>query len=550
METATNVTTPRKSYKKPLLIVGAAAVLVLGGLGTAYAKLDMFKSAKTIYLQSEAESMLKFSDDISQAYGKYEDYMKPYLEKPVHSTTELSDINLDATIPDPQAQKILDLLKDAKLVMQSNIDEQKHQQSGNVEVHLKDKKLATLEYFMNDTLVGFRLPEFYAKYGYVDLKDRDALQQKLGQDLPKRFVTYNDLYNAISIKQDEVKSVLTPYATLYANSLKDSQVTLKKDVAFSEEGFQASTREVTVSFTEEEARSLATQIVEKAKADQKLFDMIYTRYHNVSTLMKDSGYEVEEELSKEEFKKNYDQGFDDMLKDLKDHTSTSKEQLKMVVLINDDHQIVSRKLLFTGESGNEEQVFWNNVAYQNGTDSYYRYTIFDPEDAKNGEFSVTYKASEKGSKTTGTVGVLFKDEAKNTLDFKTNFETTKEDKKESGTYNFTLSFQDEFEPQPVSLSGSVAVSETKTDSSVDSEGTVKVNFDNPAPDMPKGLSFKLKSKAEFGKPLEIPAMSADNSINFATVTDEQMMGIQQEVGIAAEKFMQENAELVQQFMMP
>ncbi|MDF2679320.1 MAG: hypothetical protein K0R47_510 [Brevibacillus sp.] len=550
METATNVTTPRKSYKKPLLIVGVAAVVVLGGLGTAYAKLDLFKSAKTIYLQSEAESMLKFSDNVSQAYGKYEDYMKPYLEKPVHSTTELSDINLDATIPDPQAQKVLDLLKDAKLVMQSNMDEQKHQQSGNVEVHLKDKKLATLEYFMKDSLVGFRLPEFYSKYGYVDLKDREALQEKLGQELPKRFLTYNDLYSAVSIKQDEVKSILTPYALLYANSLKDSQVTINKDASFSEEGFQASAREVTVSFTEEEARTLATQLVEKAKADQKLFDLIYTRYHNVSTLMKDSGYEVEEELSKEEFKKNYDQGFDDMLADLKDNTSTSKEQLKMVMLIDNDHQILSRKLLFTGEKGNEEQIFWNNVAYTNGGDSYYRYSMLNPEDAKNSELSVTYKASEKSGKTTGTVGVMIKEEAKNTMDFKTNFETTKEDKKESGTYNFTLSFQDEYQPQPVSLSGNVAVTETKTDSSIDSEGTVKLTFDNPTPDMPKGLSFKLKSKAEFGKPLEIPAMSADNSINFATVTDEQMMGIQQEVGVAAQKFMADNAELVQQFMMP
>ncbi|WNC15290.1 DUF6583 family protein [Brevibacillus brevis] len=548
METQVNVNAPRKSFKKPLLIIGAAAVVVLGGLGTAYAKLDLFKSAKTIYLQSEAESMLKFSDNVSKVYGEYEDYMKPYLEKPVHSTTELSDITIDAAVSDPQAQKVLDLLKNAKLVMQSNIDEQKKQQSGNVEVQLEGKKLATLDYFINDTVFGFRLPEFYSKYGYFDLKDREALQQKIGQDLPKKFTTYRDMYNAVAFKQDEVKSVLTPYALIYANSLKDSQVTMKKDVSFSEEGFQSSAREVTVSFSEEEARSLAKQIAEKAKSDQQLFDLIYTRYHNVASLLADSGYEVNE-LSKEEFKKEYDKGLDDMLADLKKEGSNSKEQLKMVMLIDGDHQILSRKLYFTGDQNNEEQVFWNSVSYEKGADSYYRYSFHDPEDSKRNELTVTYKASEKSGKTNGTVTVTAKESDTPMFDLKTTFETSKEDKKESGKYDFTVLFADEYEPKPVTFSGNVTMSETKTDNGIDSEGDVKINFNDPSPDMPKGMSFKVKAKQEFGKPLEIPAMSADNSINVATVTDEQMMEVQQEVMESLQKFATEHQDLVQLFSM-
>lgn len=549
METIPNVNPPRKSLKKTLLIAGAAAVVVLGGLGTAYAKFDLFKSAKSIYLQSEAESMMKLSADVSKAYGEYEAYMKPYLEKPVYSTTELSEITLDATIPDPQAQKVLDLLKNAKIVMQSNIDEQKNQQAGNLEIHLKDKKLATIEYFLNDTLMGFRLPEFYSKYGYVDLKDRDAIKEKLGEELPKRFLTYRDLYDAVSFKQDEVKSILTPYALLYAGNIKDSQVTINKEASFSEEGFQASAREITVTFTEEEAKALATQIAEKAKADQKLFDLIYTRYNNVSTLMKDSGYPVEE-ISKEEFKKNYDQGFDDLLADMKSSDTNSKEQLKMVMLVDGDHQILTRKLLFTGKENKEEQLFWDSVAYKKGADTYYRYSLHNPEGVNSEEMSFTYKAAEQNGKTVGKFGILMKETQNPVLDFNTTFEVTKQDKKETGVYDFKVAFEDEYSAQPVSVSGNVTLSETVTDNGRDSEGSIKLNFDNPTPDMPKGMSMKLKSKQEFGKALEIPAMTADNAINLATITDEQMMEIQQEAGVAAQKFMAENAELVQQFMMP
>ncbi|MDN4094943.1 hypothetical protein QYF48_19320 [Brevibacillus agri] len=548
METTTNVNPPRKSLKKPLLIAGAAAVVILGGLGTAYAKFDLFKSAKTIYLQSEAESMLKFSSDMSKAYGEYEDYMKPYLDKPVHSTTELSDITVDAALPDPQAQKVLELLKSAKIVMQSNIDEQKNQQQGNFEVHLKDKKLATIEYFLNDTQFGFRLPEFYSKYGYMDLKDRDALNQKFGQELPKRFLTYRDLMEAVRISQDEVKSTLTPYAMLYAESIKDSQVTINKDASFTEEGFKESAREITVTFTEEEAKALATKLAEKAKADQKLFDLIYTRYHNVSTLMADSGYAVEE-ISKEEFKKNYDQGFDDLLKDINDSTTESKEQLKMVVLVDGDHQILSRKLMFTGKDNKEEQLFFSGIAYQKGADRFYRYALHNPEDPKNGELSYTYKATEQNGKTNGKLSVIVKDNEQPALDLATTFESVKEGQKVTGKYDFALVVADEYS-EPVALNGNITVSETTTDNGRDSDGSVKINFDNPTPDMPKGFSLKVKSKQEFGKALEIPAMTADNAINLANLTDEQMMEIQQEAGTAAQKFMQENAELVQQFMMP
>ncbi|KMZ43111.1 MULTISPECIES: DUF6583 family protein [Bacillales] len=549
METATNVNPPRKSKKKAWLIAGAAAVVVLGGLGTAYAKYDLFKSAKTIYLQAEAESMMKFSSDVSKAYGEYQDYMKPYLEKPVHSTTELSDIALDATIPDPQAQKILDMLGKAKIVMQSNIDEQKNQQSGNLEVHLQDKKLASLEYFMNDSVMGFKLPEFYSKYAYMDLKDRDALKQKLGgEELPKRFISYSDLNEAINFNQDELKTIMTPYALLYADSIKDTQVSIKKDVSFSEDGLKEDAREITVTFNAQEGAALTKQIAEKAKADQKLFDLIYSRYHNVATLMLDSGYKVEE-ISKEEFKKDYEQAFDDIIKDTEDTNAKSTEQLKMVVLVNSDHQILSRKLL-VDDKGKKDQLVYSSVSYDKGAETYYRYSLHNLSDQQNGEMSFTYRATGEKDKTKGKFSILMKETDQPILDLSTTFETTKQDKKTTGKYDFALVAADEYSSNPVALTGNVTVNETKTDNGVDSDGTVKVNFSNPTPDMPKGFSFKLKSKAEFGKALEIPAMTADNSVNFATATDQQMMEAQQEVMQNADKFMNEHAELVQQFMMP
>lgn len=547
METSTRVSPPRKKSKKMMLGIGAAVVIVLAGLGTAYAKFDLFKSAKTIYLQAEAASMLHVSTEVSNAYAEYEAYMKPYLEQPVHSTTEISDIALDAEIPDPAAQAVLDLLNSAKIIVNSHVDEQKGQQSGNVELHLKGKPLTSLSYFRNDTLFGFQLPDFYSKYAYLDLKDRDALRETWGEEFPKRFVTIGDLFQAVKFEQDEVKNALAPYALLYADSLKDSQVSINKNAIFHEEGYETSVKEITVSFTQEEASALLKQIAEKAQADETLFTLLYTRYSNLATLMDDSGYDVEV-ISKEDFKQEYDRFFADMIEEVQAGTKT-EEQLKMVVLVDSNNRIVSRKLYFTGEQGNQEQVLWNSVAFQNGADTYHRYSLHDPSNHTDNVITVTYKETEQSGKTNGTLSLLFLEETVPQLDFNTTFETTQKEQTEDGTYSFTLSVQDESTGKPISLSGTITSSVTKTNSGRQSAADVTLNFDQATPDMPKGVSVTVNVTEEFGKPLEIPAMSAENSVNLATLTEEQMMEMQEELGISMQQFMDNNAVLFEDFMM-
>ncbi|USG66270.1 hypothetical protein NDK47_02750 [Brevibacillus ruminantium] len=547
METSTQVTPPRKSSKKMWIIAGVAGIAILGGLGTAYAKLDLFKSPKAIYLEAEANNLKQMADDLSRSFEEYEAYVKPYLDQPVHSTMELSQFQIDADMPDPESQVVLDLLKTAKLVVQSQSDEQKKQHYGNFEIHLKDNKLASVDYFLDDTKMGFRLPDFYPKYGYLDLNDRDAIKQKFGEDLPKRLMTNKDLYEAMKMNREEVSSALAPYAELYVNSLKDAQVTINKNASFSEDGYQTNARELTVTLSDEEAKVLFTQLAEKAKADEKLFDLLYTRYHNVSTLLIDSGYPDVKALSKEDFKKEYTKVFDDFLKDTKD-TKASKDQLKMTVLVDNNHQILSRKLVIVDEAGKEDSSFYTSAGYTNGADTYKRYSVKIDEDGEKGEMTFRYKATKQNDKTTGTVSLLFDGQPEVLLDLSTKFETTKQADKETGTYDFTLKAKSDTDPETVSLSGNITSSMTKAANGRDTDSTVKLNFDQSTPDLPKSIGLSIKTKEEFGKAVSMPSLGADNAINLTTLTDQQMMEIQEEVGIAAQSFMMKNMELFQEFM--
>lgn len=547
METTTNVNPPQKSSKKGLLIAGVAGIAILAGLGTAYAKLDLFKSPKTMYLEAEANSIKQLADDVSQSFQEYEDYVKPYLDQPVSSTVELSQFHIDADLPDPQAQKVLDLLQSAKLVVSSQTDDQKRQQAGNVEVHLKENKLLQLDYFIDDTKIGFRLPDFYPKYGFLDLKDRDAIKAKFGEELPKRFVTNKDMYEAIKFDRQEVTAILAPYAKLYAESLKDEQITLNKNASFSEEGYEASVRELTVTFSDAEGQKLFIDLAEKAKADEKLFELLYSRYQNVAKLLIDSGYPDVQELSKDDFKKEYTKTFDDMVAEFKD-TKASKDQLKMIVLVDSDHQILSRKLVFLDDASKEEKTVWSSASFQKGTETFQRYSLFVDEDGEKGEMTVRYKADKQKDKTSGTLSFLFDAQPEVLFDLTAKFETAKQADKEDSKLDFTLKAKSDTDPEAISLSGNLTSAMTKTANGRDAEGSFKLNFDQPTHDMPKSISLAIKTKEEFGKPVSVPSLAADNSVNIATMTDAEMMEIQQQVAISAQSFMMKNMELVQEFM--
>lgn len=541
----------KKRFKKGWAITGLAAVIVLAGLGTGYAKMDLFKSPKMVYLEAEAKSVADLSADLSEAYAKYEKEVLPYLENPVHSTMELSNITVDANIPDPQAQQFLTILKDVKLTADTTMNDKAHQQYSKVSLLLKEKNFIGFEMFMDESKIGFGVPDFYKKYGYIDLKDRDTLKEKYKiEGLPKRFVTSGDFINAVKISKEEINLVLTQYAILFAESISDQQVTLKNDVAFEQEGYKTSGREVTVTFTDEQLQSLFTKIADKAAADEKLFDLFYTRYSNVAKLMIDSGYPDVEQLSKEELKSEFKKGVEDFKKELQ--SDTAKGGLQMVLLIDGSDNILSRKIMPLDENGKQDGGLLTLSKWSNNGENNYLVTLNDTEeDGGKGEVKLSYKAKQQGTENKGNFGLLVKSEGSPAgdylVDFNTQFTVKAEGNKETGNYNFNMKADNASTGEEYAFSGNLSSSLVKNDNKQDSDLTFKLNFDQlEDPTLPKSLGFQVKSTNEIIKEVKLPALTAENSLNLATMTEEQMMEVQQEVEAAAQQFMINNMQLLQE----
>lgn len=538
----------KKRSKTPIMIAGLAGVLVLGGLGTAYAKFDLFKSPKTIYLEAEATNILELSADISKAEDWFAKEVKPYVEQPVHSTMEISNIAVHGEIPDPQAKQILDLLKEVTILADSSVDPQKQQQYSKINLQVKGQNLIGLEVFLDKSKIGLGVPDLYKKYGYMDLQDRDTLKEKFQmEDLPKRFVTSNDIINAIKPNKDEFTSIVKDYGKLYIDSISDAQVTLKKDSTFESDGFKTSARELTITFTKDELKTLLTKLADKAKNDDKLFDLFYTRYKNLATLLKDSGYSNIEEQSRDALKSEFAKGLEDFKNKL--NTEGPTGGIKLVMQIDGNDSIISRKITALEPKQGEDNVEIVSSTWKNNGENNYLLSLNGTSaSGEKDEMKLSYKAKEQGSENKGTMGVFFKtasdSKVKSMLDFTTQFTVNKEGDTEKGNYDFKVTTEDEIDGK-VAFSGNVTSNMQRDGKKRNQDTAFKLNFDEKTADMPDGFSVHLKNSDELVNEITLPKLTDDNSFNIATLTEEQMVQLQQEIGMAAQQFMMKNMSLFQ-----
>lgn len=538
----------KKRSKTPILIASLAGVLVLAGLGTGYAKFDLFKSPKAIYLEAEATNIQELSANISKGEDWFAKEVKPYVEQPVHSTMEISNITVNGEIPDPQAKQVLDLLKEVTFLVDSSVDQQKQQQYSKINLHVKGQNLIGLEVFLDKSKMGLGVPDLYKKYGYMDLQDRDILKEKYQMEkLPKRLVTSKDIINAIKPNKDEFSAIVNDYGKLYIESISDSQVTLNKNSTFEQDGYKVSTRELTITFTKDDVKVLATKLADKAIKDEKLFDLFYTRYKNLVTVLKDSGYPDIEEKSRDELKSEFTKGLEDFKKNV--DTYDSKDGIVMVLQIDGNDSVISRKFRPLVPKPGQENAELASSTWKNNGESNYLFTMNSGSiDGKKDEIKISYKAKEQGNESKGTVGYFFKTSADNKVkslfDFSTQFTVNKDGNTEKGNYDFKVNTENETEGK-VAFSGNVASTMQKDGKKRNQDTTFKLAFDQKTAGMPEGFSVHVKSSDELVSEIKLPQLTDENSFNIAKLTDEQMMQLQQEIGVAAQQFMMKNMSLFQ-----
>ncbi|BAU26395.1 hypothetical protein DFP93_11451 [Aneurinibacillus soli] len=506
---------------KALGVGVAAAVLVAGGAYVAYAKFDLFKSPRMMYLEAEAQSMSEVSKKLDKASKEYNEAIDASVKGTTSQDIEISNLILDMAMPDPQIQKALDLAKDSKIVISSSADGPNNKGAGKLDIFINKSNLVGAEFFYDKEKLGFGVPAIYNKYGYYNYKDKAIVEQRFGQmGLPDHVPNNKEYMEVFRIPNEELKPILADYAKLYAESIKDQQVTVKKGATLEADGVKQSGKELTVTFTAEEYKQLMKKFTDKISKDEKLQDLLYARYDKLVELMKQNAPDESiPKLTKEEFKKKFSEFKTEADREIDKKDAGSG--VKMVVFVDSDDHIL-RRTITTDNKSKDKNVIITIDSYENK----------DGRDRNSFEF----------------VGKDAKGE-----DIKINITNLMKEESSKKDQEFTVWAKGKENGRPSGMTLSVKGTTTKNDKdkSTTEDAKVELAMDMNDPTIPKKLTFNMKSTQKLNGEVKIPALDAGNSVNLAIVTDADLMKIQQEIQLGGQQFMIKNMQLFQQLgLMP
>ncbi|GEN35673.1 DUF6583 family protein [Aneurinibacillus danicus] len=537
--------------KMPLILVLVVLLVAAGGLYSAYAFFDVFKSDKTVYLEAEAKEMQNFSEMIEEYNQKYNEYAKPYLEGAVEQKIELSNLTVDMQTTDPQEAKIMEIVKDAKVVVESKMDDKNKKNFLKADVNIKNNNVIGVEFFYDAEKLGFGVPALYNKYGYFNWKDKAVIEQKYGiPGIPESIPSQKEYLDLIQIPKEELQPIMREYAMLYADSIQNDQVSVKKNATFEEAGVKMDAKEITVTFTPEQYKQLMKKMADKISKDQKLQDLLYPRYQKLAELTASGSPEDLPKLSKEEFKKKFAE-----FKEEADRSIDNGEYgdgIKMIVYADKEDNILSRTIEMNDTKSGDKNTL-KLVSFQDKENK--DHVVFDVNTKKSDNMeekvNIAYVNKKEGENCKGNVKFTVVDKTgSSTLTdvvAEADFAMTKEGNKQNQDVKVKINDNESGQSEPIVLSWKGTVTNNDKDKTRIADYKVEMSGPQDDPTMPKKISLDMKSNEKFNVAgVKLPELNAQNSINLATMTDQQMMQIQQEIQQGSMQFMMKNMALFQQ----
>ncbi len=539
----------RKLGKKTIAAIAASVALFVlaGGAYVGYAMFDWFKDPKTIYLQAELETLKQAVD--ADAAERFKDLMQAGEDGSGRSAVEISELALEVDGLDEEQKKVLSFVEGAKLRVETHYDADSEQALAQVRLAQQEKDLLTLDMFMDENRLGFLLPDFHDKYWILDLEqsEESAVGREYLDGLPKKNITYDDILNAVRMEESEYKPIVTAYGKLVYEQLKSEQFVMNKDSVFQEGGDEVGTRQITITFTDEQYKGFLTAVANKLGEDEPLQDLLYSRYDRLSALLLDAGYEIEkvdEKAFKREWKDAIDE-FEDTIRDVQ-----LDEDARLVVEIDSKGIILSRTWTAEWTDGDDARHraevvtrSWDGQIPGAG----FSFAIRAEADGEEAELAFANRSEVEEGRRLGEVTV--------TMD--TDFDGEEEsvrlsadytiDEGDRGEYRFELAV-DAAGTKEV-LGGTVAYKQGESTEGSATEYDISLDLDELSDNGGmRGLSFKLRNETSPNASFDLPVVDAGNSIDLANMTDADSAKFMSELTESFGRYVQANGETFESLM--
>lgn len=541
METQVNQSTGNK--KRPL-IIGLAIIAVLAIGATAYAMfVDL--SPRELYLKSEMNTFKALNESFEDSFGDALALSEKQMEEAYKSEASVG-VDVDPAMfgaGGMEAALIGSVLQNSEFKVTTQHDPKKEEGSVGMALRMNDADLMNAEFYQNNKQTAVNVPAAYDKNVYFENSQFGDVMRKFDpayQGMEK----LENFFKAVDgdLSEDARDEAFEEFAKVYADSVKDENVKMKDDVDFKGEKL----RELTVSLSEKETKTMLVNFVEKTEKDDEILDAIAEQsalQGGLQTgMMAPTG-----NMSKADAKKEIKTLLADAKKAIKDDLQVPGG-MKQVVIIDGDDKVVSRNVTMKIGANGEEAVPMNykseswtkgdvtnsswvlNAGPENETLLVDVKMESEPKgkDGKKRDIKAKFEMTENG--TTEGIGFQIKGEGT--------------DKKSKWTANLVPAGD-----APMELPDMTLEIEHTGDQNLDKDFanhdykvTLKGN-DATMGDINVGLN--IKTKTTFGDKLKFPELSEGKAVNVAEMSDAEMMTMMSEIQRNIEQFIGENAQMFQ-----
>lgn len=477
------------------IVIAIIVILALAG-GLIYAKTDLFKPADKLFYKYLLGEKTEFD------YDEFLEEIKNAEGKEYSSNGEISaNINMEST--STYARNNSNNINKFKVEFEQKNKPQENKMSSNVKLSYDNKDVVKANIVKNSDVYAIQSDIMHEKYIAVENNNLKELAQKLGMDeenIPDKF-EHVETYGLLYVSKEDRKEILNKYKQVINDKIGKEKYSTEKNVETEINGEKIKTNTYKLTLTEKEIYETIKSVLETAKDDEKIQELIISKYEMINKNVQNS-----EELTKDNIKDYIEDLISDVDRELK---YASEDSMDIIVYVNkgktvkieakENENIISAEFF---EKDNK-----NNI------------TISIKDKYDNYKINIEYEIKEENDnkKLTGTVTILSDDEEQG----KINYEISIKGKigKDKNEITAKLNIEADEDKIELNIKENVDYNEKVTIEEIDSDKMVKLN--DMSEDEMKDLFMEIYQKVQTDLPkvLEetgISELFGNNTKNYDT----------------------------------
>ncbi|GGJ84504.1 hypothetical protein GCM10007063_03800 [Lentibacillus kapialis] len=321
----------KKGLSKKVIAIIVAAIVIVGGSAAAFVLIT--GSPKAEYFKAEKNTVEFLTEKVQERYQPEFEWVETTMENPTENTVELSG-EYNGPPTGGMGMSPEQVINNSTLTMTSQLDQDNKQLATNLQVNFAGVEIKDIKLFMDSDNAFLQLP-FLKEVLTIQDSDLSKLLQESDPAFEKTEIDFEALFKQMDgmLSEKDREYLTDEYLMMIFNELPDDAFETKKEtVSVQDESVDA--EKITFSLTEKQVKELLTTILEKAKDDDQLKEIVEKQMRNQFGMFTSGSLpgdmESEIDTAMEDFEKSIDEAISET-KDLQ-----IPDGLTSVIWVKDD----------------------------------------------------------------------------------------------------------------------------------------------------------------------------------------------------------------------